>query len=386
MAGTKHHVRAQELSAEAAALVRDGHRKKALEIFAEAAKLEEMALEIVPQDRVRTRGILAVSVASLLYKAKKLREAQRFLFAVLASEKSVLAAQEAQLRELLEVVWDELSLPVGSEYAPNQIDVALRGGSVGFGTAPLGLALAKADEIMKLVVRFGEFLGKKPLRTRGAASPDLLELVQARVTQPVAGSYRFSIKLVEPAQHEMFDDDNRAIATSITPLFFDVMRASTSTNPAEKAKLKTLVPDDGYRQTMVKLVRNMVPADDSLREIELSSVHRSEGEEPVRDSVLLSKEVKASLNAVLREEQPKPEGKESAETTTLTGVLRAVHLNDRWLVLVDEHGVEQRCETGENALDDLIGPMVNRRVEVRGRWETRKVRRAFRMIDIEPLG
>ncbi|MBM4777045.1 MAG: hypothetical protein GQE15_05015 [Archangiaceae bacterium] len=384
MAGNDHQL-AQDLSASAAAHLAKGERKKAHELFSKAADLEEKAFEAVPATRVRTRGILAVSAASLLYKARRLTDARRFLFKALASDEPLLPPQESQLRELLEVVWDELSLPQGSEYSPNQIDVALRGGDVGFGTAPLGLALAKADEIMKLVVRFGEFLDGKPLRTRGSASPEILDLVQARITQPVAGSYRFSVRLVEPAQEEMFDKGT--IVQSIAPLFFNVLRAATASNPTEKEKLKKLIPDSGYRTTMVKLLRNMVPADRSLREIELSSVHQTDGEAPVRESVVLFREVKESLNLVLRAELPAPDESvaqgDDGELVVITGVLRAVHLDDHWLLIVDEDGRPHKCGTGRNALDDLVGPMVNRRVEVRVRRDP--TTQAFEMLDIEPV-
>jgi hypothetical protein len=104
-AGNGHHIRAQELSAKAAALACEGQRKRAHKLFADAAELERKAFEAVPKERVRTRGILAVSTASLLYKGRRLKEVRKFLCAVLASGNGVLAAQEAQLRELLEVVW-----------------------------------------------------------------------------------------------------------------------------------------------------------------------------------------------------------------------------------------------------------------------------------------
>lgn len=65
----KEHQEAQELSARAALSLRESKTGEARRLFAEAAKLEKAALAKVPAEKSRTRGILAVSVAALLYKA-----------------------------------------------------------------------------------------------------------------------------------------------------------------------------------------------------------------------------------------------------------------------------------------------------------------------------
>jgi hypothetical protein len=97
------HREADELSAAAAIAVAEGRSRAARELYAWAAHLEEVALAQVPLDQVRDRGILSVSVASLLYKAQLLARAEEAIFRFLGSgELDPLA--EGQLRELLEVV------------------------------------------------------------------------------------------------------------------------------------------------------------------------------------------------------------------------------------------------------------------------------------------
>lgn len=65
----KEHQQAQDLSARAALSLQESKIGEARRLFAEAAKLEKAALAKVPAEKARTRGILAVSVAALLYKA-----------------------------------------------------------------------------------------------------------------------------------------------------------------------------------------------------------------------------------------------------------------------------------------------------------------------------
>ena len=63
----------------------------------------------------------------------------------------------------------------------------------------------------------------------------------------------------------------------------------------------------------------------------------------------------------------------------LRGILRAVNLDKDWIeVSVD--GISHHVSGLAEALDDVIGPMVNRRVTVRARRESAQI---YRFDDIE---
>ena len=66
------HGRAQELAIEALLLSRDGREVDARAKYREGAAFERQALHAVPHSKPRTRGVLAISAASLLYKGKQL--------------------------------------------------------------------------------------------------------------------------------------------------------------------------------------------------------------------------------------------------------------------------------------------------------------------------
>lgn len=105
----EQHDRAQELAAQAMLAAQSDDRERALELYAEAADLERTAFLQVPVEKVRTRGILAVSFVSMLYKAREYDRAESELYGLLAQEELKESAK-AQLRELLEVVWDEKTI------------------------------------------------------------------------------------------------------------------------------------------------------------------------------------------------------------------------------------------------------------------------------------
>ena len=81
----------------------------------------------------------------------------------------------------------------------------------------------------------------------------------------------------------------------------------------------------------------------------------------------------------LRAAAPKVAAEE--EEVELVGVLRAVDLNKDWLDLLAEDSEISHVSGLAEALDDVIGPMVNRRVVVRA-LRTKANKLLFRDIEL----
>jgi hypothetical protein len=64
-----HHVKAQDLSSHASIRSAQGDEVAASELYCRAALHEIEAFLSVPADKPRTRGVYAVSLVSMLYKA-----------------------------------------------------------------------------------------------------------------------------------------------------------------------------------------------------------------------------------------------------------------------------------------------------------------------------
>lgn len=103
------HNQAQELSIAAELALRAGDRPKAHRLYSEAAELEREAFALLPADKPRSRGILAVSYAALLFKATKYERAEAEIYRLLASDLD--PAFRAPLKELLQVSWEEQARP-----------------------------------------------------------------------------------------------------------------------------------------------------------------------------------------------------------------------------------------------------------------------------------
>jgi len=364
------HTTAQELSAQAAALIATGRVQEAQRLFSEAAELEAAALRAVPLERIRTRSVLSLSVASLLYKGNKLDEAERAIFRFLAAGDLDIWA-DAQLRELLHIVTDEhlLLTSMGRRYSGESMTVSLRGGEIGAGTGPLDLILEKATGMRSLLYRMAELVGKFPLRHHGPPPRELLDLVQARVTEPTAGSYNLEIKLTEPAQQKLFEPTRIPPAEVSERLFsfLDCLISGTLND------LVSLVPQPDYLKALLQLTRNVAPGGKRIREIGL---YRKKHDQ--LQSVYLT----AALPSKIREAIPK-EKLSTEEQATESGVLRALHLDKNWLMLTKEDGTHVRFYTVHELLDDVVGPMVNRRVVVSGRLMQRGGKKQLLISEIE---
>ncbi len=367
----KKHREAEALSAAAANAHARGRSKEALELYARAARAEESALSQVPTEKSHTRSILSLSIVSLLYKAQLLDAAETRIFQLLGSG-DLEEWTNRQLRELLQVVSDERTIATSlhRRYSGESITVALRGGEIGSGTGPLDLILEKAAGLQSLLYRFAEWVGDYPLRVRGSPPKDLMDLMQARASEPTPGSYRLEIRLTEPLQTDLFVAP-RTQPREVSDAMFEFLARLTGGAPSQ---LEELVPRPDYRKALLQLTRNVAPTGKRLKEI---GIYRRL--EDKIQSVYLTD----ALPAKIRDTLPREEVNVSEPRGELSGVLRALHLDKNWLELFTKDGRHIRCDTVHDMLDDVAGPMVNREVIVSGRMRERQGIRRLLAEEIE---
>ncbi|HVR40989.1 MAG TPA: hypothetical protein VMU84_17990 [Thermoanaerobaculia bacterium] len=100
------HAHAQQLASDAQAASIAGNVEQALQLYAAAAEAESRALDRVPAEKIRTLGIIGVSVAALYTKAGKVEQAEAVCRDLLVNRELFPEARTALL-DLLE------SLPQG---------------------------------------------------------------------------------------------------------------------------------------------------------------------------------------------------------------------------------------------------------------------------------
>jgi hypothetical protein len=372
------HQRAQELSAQAEVARLQGRITAARDLYSQAATLERACLDALPSGRPRSRGILAVSYAALLFKAALYDQAEAAICGFLSLDFEMSARE--QLRELLQVTWEEQSLSKAlTQFSGEEIYVALRGGRIGVGTAPAETAVHYLNAMNLLAYRAAEFDAGLELRRHGPPPRQIQAALEARATQPTAGSYRFSIRFVEPIQGSLFPEsfpvqtpDPKRVSSAIV----GVLRAIARN---DLASLEKAVPNDAYRLALMRLARNLVPSGNAIGEVEVRS-----GLESSLEAVYLKADQRKYVGEAIKALIPRPTEAATEAPTEVIGILRALDLDRAYLEIRSREGQTWKIRTGQNELDDVIGPMVNRTVSARvQRQKARVGQPEYRLLDID---
>ena len=359
------HKQSEELASRAMLARQAGKFDEAVALYAQAAASEEQALHEVDTAKVRTRGITAVSAVSLWFKAHEYRRAEQLAFSVMSSGDLPEFAY-SDLRTLVQAIWTEGSKRQANvSFLPGQVVVSVRGGQVIAGGAPLDLIVEKVQTIQALFYRTIEFVRGMPHRMHGGPIREIQEACRPWLFQAAPGSYQFSVAIQEPAQRDFFKESIKP--DQVAWHFLEILK---STVDDDRQSLAAIIPDRQYRSTFLKLSRNLAPTGRTYGQLEVKSAGEMSG-------VLLVPENRSSINRNLREEAGQQEV-DAGQQETIKGVLRAVHLDKDWLDVVAE-GKPVHISGLKDAVDDVIGPMVNRPVLVR----VVKGKAKLRFIDIE---
>lgn len=356
MSWNDHHTKSEKLAAEAAMLVNSGQHERSGALFLDAAAEELLAFRSLDVSKVRTRGITAVSAVALSYKGHDYAHAEQTAYLCLASGNLPTFA-EAELRNLLQMIWTTSSAEkAGIRFVQGDVLVSVKGGRVIHGGAPLDLIVRKVEGIQAVLFRTVEMLLERPFRRHGQPEVDVQSMFKPWLFQAPAGSYQFAVRMQEPEQMGLWENE-RPKLEQVTTKFFQVLKASANDADAE---LRSVVPNDQYRAAFINLTRNLSPVGSSFDRLEIRDASN-----PAEPIVTLEPETRGALNRELR--KIKPVSQQSLdEPLSIPGILRAVHLDKDWLEVLSSAAPSESVHVTEagDALDDVVGPMVNRRVLV----------------------
>jgi hypothetical protein len=343
------HQQSERLAAEAESLTASSP-DRARQLYAEAAKLEAEALTDLAPGKLRTLGITSVSAVALWFKARQFGEAQKLAHRVMAND-ALPAFASQQLQELLQTIWsEEVRQTAGLKFSEGALLVSVSGGQAVTGGAPLDLVLSKVENIKFLFFRTVEYLQHLPHRKHGAAPFEVQNVCRPWLFHAAPGSYQFAVAIEDVAQRTLFGPEIPSI-DEINDTFLSFLRASSSDPDIELAER---VPDREYRGTILKLTRALAPTGKDFTTL---TIKRSSMD---ADPITLTEESRKEMNQVIKSQFTKP--RVSGETPGhLRGILRAVHLDEDWLEIMVQGQPTRVFEVGE-AVDDLIGPLVNHEV------------------------
>ena len=365
------HRQAEELMSQADVLSGMGQHDDASRLYRKAAELEAKVFNRVSQDRPRTRGILAISAVALYRRGGEIDGAIRRAHSYLADPGLPTFAQEELLELLISLYREQQANAAGRKLSKDALLVSLRHGMVGLGIVHLDTVVLKLQQFQRFFLRVGEWLTDQPFRVKGPTAQDIVQLCTPVIGEPSPGSFQFELRLESPLQPSLFPNDMQLRLTpdQMTRTSFSILKAVN--NPSSE-RLVEEISDEQYREAFLKLVRNLLPDGKEIREIEILALNGIESLSLTRHSKGIIRQHLSPYMSVVEYED------------VLTGILRALDLDNGWVELV-ESGKHHKCRIGENkVLDDVVGPFVNRRVRVPGRWTGSGARRRFVLNDILP--
>ncbi len=357
MSWIEHHSKSEEYAGQAEAAKKDGDLANMLKFYELAAEAEILALSILDPEKKRTLGITTVSAASLCFKAKKYHKAEQIAHHWLSTDKLPSFAVN-QLQTILQACWNEKAFQkAGIEFVKGEVLVSIGGGIVIPGGAPLDLIHRKVDEVRNLFYRVIEMILDCPFRRRGAPTADIQEQFKPWLFQTIPGSYQFAVRVQKPAQRPLFPDGTPEVE-EVTQKFFEIVEASAHSTHEE---LENIVPDVNYRESFLKLTRNLSPTGKSFERLEIKSATDLEA-----SPIVFLPESRRAINKTLRASKKKTKEEVELREEQLSGILRGLHLDNDWIEInipEKDHESVKIFQTGD-VIDDIVGPMVNQRVLV----------------------
>jgi hypothetical protein len=356
-----HHTESEGYASQAEELSKQHEDVCAVELYRLAAKAEENALNHLDSSKTRTLGITAISATSLYFKAQEFLQAKKVAHKWLATDLLPPFAIE-ELEDLLQAIrYEESRIKSGIQFIEGEVLVSVKGGEILYGAAPLELVLRKVDQISKIFYRTAEMLLDLPLRTRGNPSQDVRKQCDPWLFQAHPESYQFSVRVRKPQDHEQLSLPGMSAAAvelrveQITKKFLEVIRA-TAQDPA--GELTEVVPKEEYREAFLKLTRELAPPSTgkAFDQIEIKS---SLDVEP--RPVILVPETRSVIKEVLKKSEPEVSELPEHKITHLRGTLRGLQLDNDWIEITID-GEPRKIYDVREEIDDVIGPMVNRRV------------------------
>jgi hypothetical protein len=352
------HRQAEAHMAEADRLHTLGQEADAAAAYGNAAELEAAAFRRIPSERVRTRGIIAISAISLYRQAGQPEAAVRIAHEALAALPSEHPVWK-RIEQLMDDARNERRAKQADlNMAADVFEWVLKGGAVEVGQAPIDLVLDKVRQIDRLGVRVFEHLAGHPLRTSATVPADVRHAFRMVVTQPTAGSFRFSTRFEMPAVQMRLFATNGGSGVDPDRLSDEFDAILTAAQDFDPDAMEQVVADRDYREAFLRLLRDVAPDGRNVATVEMRR------RRPDFQSVVY---LRTGLRQAISQRLAASRARRDDETEQ-TAVLRVVDLNRGWIRLGPKGQESQWWVGGTMVIEEIIEGLINKSVHVVGHW------------------
>lgn len=361
---------AHELAMESAFLAdlerKRGNLERSAELFESSLDLERQAISEHEDKQSLWWFILHRSASWLALDCKQPRLAEKIACSALAGDPDPIIAN--QLREVVEAAnfrgyWES----IGLELAEGEVHFSLAGSSVAYGVALLSDWANRATYSQSLFYRIAQRMLGFPYRDQLPSG--IRNNFRTFASAPSPGSFSFSLRLGHPVHQAalptFFGSDE------VINEFMDLMDLANG-NP-EAHEISEKVQDPAYQRNFLGIARNIAPDGNRIRQVGLATSSSS-------GPRILAMTKPASLFT------PPDFGEQPpGSTLEVSGILRYAdagvgsrHRNR--IRLLDDNERLHNIAVPEGLMDDIVRPMWNSHVTVRGNRRPRQ--KIIRLLEI----
>ena len=327
-----------------------GDLDKARQLYTQALESELAALHTLRDPTPMTHAVMHRSAAWLAMECKDFRCSEKLASAGLAADSPPEIADE--LRE----VWEQANFhrhlhKRGLELDDNELEMTLSGPGVGSGVAEWKAYRSRVDDSLKMITRITERKASRPFRSGGQPEAAIRDYLTPHVSLPRAASYSVSIRLGGAQLHLP------GILPALPEVIDDFLTIVEKVNGSVEDQLEELIPDDSYRRNALALAKKIAPDGTSIKQVGFTA----SGIEGLR---------KVGFTRPKKDVQPSAEVhtrvRESIVEIRGTLLFADARRTSNEIRIVAEDNAQHKVEVAPELMDDIVRPLWNSVVLVRG--------------------
>ena len=361
------HNKAMDM-AESALLERlRGNRDAEMEYSRRALEFELAAIERLVDPVEPTFSVLHRSAGTLALRCEQFQLAEKIAFKALAEEPPHEIGEE--LRDLVEQVQFQRHLDLrGVKLGQQEVQMSLAGREVGFGMVAAAELIGRIRDATQLIGRIVERQQNSSFLESGLRK-STKENFPVLVSVPRGASFAVTLKVGNPTGQLRFPTE----AQEVVDEFMDLME---SVDSSEVRDLRSRIPEQPYLRNFLGLAKRIAPDGNRVRQVGFTVMRR--GGIPRYVSITKKAvEIPPSNIIDVRTESDIP-----GKPVEVRGVLRfadATSGDENLIKIVDEKGIRRSVRVPVGMMNDIVRPMWDSKVIVRGS----RIRRTIIMQDIE---
>lgn len=344
------HRESEDCVFRAERMARAGDTDGARKLYRTAAEAELEVAQI--QTAAQPRGVLAVSAATCFLQARCWADAMRVSHTFLAQPEALIPDAAAALESVLD---DALRLrdlhdALGPDALVAPLEIKLDGGRVRRGVCPSSLVQVREEIAEALVYRVADLKAQRAFRKAGrSVTAKELEIYRLPAR---AASYGIRLFLATPPQSTI-----PGVAVSPAEIVRALLELAAVAVTDGLEGVSAVVGERQYTNAIVRAFRDLAPDGTAVGTVSFGAPWSPVVQRPVRFTATQRSEFNLALHAAPPDDR-----------FDLEGTLKAVSLRrSRYIVVDGDDGGSHRLRIRGGALDDTIGPKLNRVVRVSGK-------------------